>query len=205
MIPSLQTDTPGDETGYKFHVMLSYDRQQAPNTWFDLFFREELSKWLQQELNGEQPILFYNQDGIRKRWGTEMEDIVRRSPCLVSIISPSYWRSPECLAEWTSFREREKVENIKLIAGILFHGGSSFPAAWQDRWIVDFREYALTYRGYRNSEGYGDFEREVKTFAHELASFIECAPRYEPTWPVISPSHVKPVTTARIRIPQPFL
>jgi hypothetical protein len=121
------------------------------------------------------------------------------------VLTPSYWRSSECLAELESFRVREKKENVAVIYGLLFHEEGRNPDGIKLS-IDDFQEHAYVYEGFRRSTRYGSFQGQVKSFAKRLASLIRNAPECESGWPVSKPSMAaKPAGARELRIERPKL
>jgi hypothetical protein len=187
---------------YWYHVYLSYDRGGPQETWVDLFLKEELSMWLQVEL-GAEPSLFYDRNPKRELWDKDLMDAIKRSSCLVPILTPSYWRSSECLAELESFRVREKKENVAVTYGILFNKRGAVPEGTKLP-VHDFTRHTFTYQGFRKSDEYGGFQNSVKEFAGLLANLISNAPECESSWPVSVPSAVViPPAAREFRIERP--
>jgi hypothetical protein len=181
------------EEPYWFHVYLSYSRGGLEESWLDQFFIGELKSWLRLEL-AEDPEIFYDNNAKREAWDTQVAEAVRRSCCLVPILTAEYWRSSECRAELESFRARQRNENVALMLGVLFHeAGSGLPGiSGTSITSSDFKQHAYVYEGFRASRNYGDFQRDVRLFARQLAAIIRNVPDYEKTWPVVAPANAPP-------------
>jgi len=72
-------------------------------------------------------------------WPDELRHALKTSRCILAVWSPEYFRSEWCLAEWHTFREREKVANMisnsnsrGLIYPVKFADGDHFPQAAKD-------------------------------------------------------------------------
>jgi hypothetical protein len=193
-----------DTTNYWYHVYLSYDRGGIQEMWVEQFLKDELSKWLQVELAAD-AWLFSDHNPKRKVWDKDFMEAIRRSFCLVPVLTPSYWRSSECLAELESFQSRQNKENVAIIYGVLFSEEGAIPDGIRLP-FEDFTELAYVYNGFRNSERYGTFQDKVKNFAKLLASMIRNAPDCESSWPISLPSSVsKPAGVRELRIERPRL
>jgi hypothetical protein len=194
------------EEPYWFHVYLSYNRGGVEESWLDQFFIGELRSWLRLELElTEDPQIFYDHNAKRETWDMQVAEAVRHSCCLVPILSAGFWRSSECLAEFESFRARQRNENVAVVLGVLFHEtGSRFSGTSISS--SDFKQHAYVYEGFRSSKGYGDFQHDVKLFARELAAIIRNVPDCEKSWPVIDPTSTIPPAAARqVRVTRPQL
>jgi len=189
---------------YSFHVYLSYVRGGVQETWVEKFLLGELTSWLRLELKDEDPQIFYNHNAERSIWDDTVRDAIRRSYCLVPVLTAGYWRCPECLAELESFRARQSAENLALTRGILFHEGGKNPEDPLDAY--DFQKHAKVYEGFRGSASYGRCQVEVQKFAKQLAGLISNAPEYETSWPVVEPVKMKSRADAVfVRIARPRL
>lgn len=194
-----------DDDYYLYHVYLSYERDGLVERWLNLFLLDELTGWLQQELAGK-PEVFFDHNPMRRVWDSKVVEAIRRSCCLVAISSPTYWESPECLAELESFKERQRLEKAAVMLGIVFHGDPGvFNASGGVEW-QDFKKHAQVYEGFRESAEYGPFQRAVKDFAMDLKKLLSNVPQYEGTWPVVAPA-IAPVVPppGGLRIGKPRL
>jgi hypothetical protein len=191
-------------TNYWYHVYLSYDRDGIQEKWVDQFLKDELTNWLSLEL-GSAAYIFNDHNPKRAAWDKDLTEAIRRSYCLVPVLTPSYWRSPECLAELESFQAREKKENVANTYGVLFHEKGAVPDGIKLA-VDDFSGHTYVYDGFRTAAGYGGLQDRVKSLAKLLASLIWNAPQCEASWPVSLPSQVvKPPGARELRIERPTL
>src|SRR5207245_1999902 len=150
------------DDSYWYHVYLSYDRGGPEEGWLERFFLVELRTWLRLELElSEAPQIFSDHDANRAVWDTGVTEAIRHSCCLVPILTPSYWRSSECLAELESFRARQRNENVAVTLGVLFHDSGRAPSG-DTVSCSDFTSHAYVYEGFATSAKYGPFQDEVK-------------------------------------------
>jgi hypothetical protein len=193
---------------YSYNVYLSYHRGGILETWLERFFLDELRNWLSLELEGEVEHLkiFFNNNTQRAVWDATHKEAIRRSCCMVAVLTAGYWRSPECLAELESFKARQELENTALTFGVLFHESGLNPTAPKLQ-IMDFQKHTYVYEGFRVSAKYGNFQDDVKIFARELAELIRNAPsECERFWPVLLPEEVMPQNMVpQVRIGRPSL
>src|SRR5262245_22805354 len=119
---------------YTYDVFISYRRSRNRSEWlidhflpiFDEYLRNEIIEQCarsprkiffdQAEIN---PALrqFEDTSGIEPgvQWRTALGVAIQQSCCMVGVWSPDYFYSKWCLAEWESFRMREKRTNLVTI------------------------------------------------------------------------------------------
>jgi hypothetical protein len=149
--------------------------------------------WLTQELAGKSAEIFCDTDSIEvgDRWPDALRSALRASRCMVSIWSPSYFRSEWCVSEWQSFLTRERMLNIGhhgLIAPVRFHDGQHFPALAQNVQWVDFEPYTSTFDSFWESSRAVEFEDRIKVLARSVAAIISRTPEFAPDWPLVDGS-----------------
>lgn len=203
-VPTLRSlnENTQNET-YWFHVYLSYMRGGVEQTWLDKFFLDELKTGLWLVL-GEEPNIFWDHESQRATWDKNFEQAIRRSCCMVPILSAGYWKSPECRAELNSFRARQKEENVSLMHGILFHQGGVDQSEPPLPPFDHFEAHNATFDGFKSSAPYGSFQEAVRRFAGKLATLIQNVPEAPDKWPVFNPLQVQlPASRARVKIGRP--
>jgi hypothetical protein len=175
---------------YEWDVFVSY-RHNPPvgpfvtNVLFDL-----LKGWLCDEIDGD-PRIFLDTsamaagDPLPKRL---MRGLVR-SRCLLAICSPSYFRSPWCLSEWESFREREALETgvDSLIVPVLFHKGGKVQDYLAGRIFADFTDYTFIDGFLFKTETGLAVQKAIKKLAADVAARVNAAPSFQLSWPVWTP------------------
>jgi len=173
---------------YKFDVFFSYKRHSLTLDWTRMV-HQRLKFWLNEEMDRE-ALLFMDEECIETgdRWPQKLRDALRASRCMVSVWSPSYFRSSWCVSEWASFREREArlgLESHALIAPLRFHDGEHFPQDARDTEWTDVTPWASTVPAFWASSRALELEDALKGFAGSVAAIVRRAPHFEADWPIV--------------------
>lgn len=180
---------------YEHDVFISYRRRDPVLTWVREHFAPLIERWLPEALPQE-PAIFRDEDSIDTgdAWPEKLRRGVLRTRLLVAVFSPGYFRSPWCLAEFESMLEREKRHGLRsaerpdgLVYAVRFSDGEHFPEAAQALQMKDLRRFNLTAPGFRLTEPYVEFEREMQIVASEIAAMMPRAPDWRSDWPVVTP------------------
>lgn len=135
--------------------------------------------------------IFFDTEEIKTgdQWKSKIEDSLKRSKCLVPILSPDYFHSSWCRSEWETFLEREKMLSMKtgrLIIPAIFHDGEHFPEEAKNIQAMDFTEYNSTMTFFWKSEdGYNFEKKKLKAFAGDIAKKLKNAPAYKKNFPIV--------------------
>jgi hypothetical protein len=180
-------------SGYEYDIFFSYKRDVQSKKWHSKV-AEKIEFWLRKELNQQKINLFIDKEDIEigERWKMKIADGLKRSKCLVALLSPDYFNSPWCVSEWKTFLAREKmleqlgIESRGLIVPAIYHDGEHFPAEAKDIQAVDFSDYNSTMDFFWHSEDGYIFERDkLKTFSKEIAKTVQRAPAYREDFPIV--------------------
>jgi len=180
--------------GYKYHVFLSYRHLSKVEDWVRDFFRDELTTWLREELDGEEPQIFWDRDGIHtgNKWEDTIGQALLTSRCLVPVWAPSYFQSNWCLAEMESFLQREQVVSAganSLVVPIKWH--KNIPPQAPKIQPMDFTRFTWTGNGFKESSVYVGFQQRVQEFASDLALVVKQSPVFDPSWPILTPDEIE--------------
>ena len=172
--------------GYRYDAFVSYSRSGVAREWVENHF------WplLEQALSLHRPTqLFVGRDPeTGQAWPEHTADALARSRCLISILSPSYFRSPWCVSELESFLERERrfmTQPGSLILPVAMSGTAHFPREMQERQAASFQQWAVPFQHFRQSSSYHDFLTAVNRFCEPLIARIESAPPWSPDFPIV--------------------
>jgi TIR domain len=147
-----------------------------------------LARWVSEELEVEDVRIFFDLEDINigSQWNAKILNGLLSSKCLVAVLSPEYFRSKYCVAEWLTFAVRSKLTNRELIAPASRQDGKLFPIKARALQIAKFNEYALTATKFWETEYAAKFEVElIKPFAHDVAELIKRAPDFADSFPVV--------------------
>jgi hypothetical protein len=170
-----------NDSGYWYHLYLSYERGGLEEEWALGHFKRELTKQLKLELRlSEPPLLYFNEDNSRDPWDRYAMERVRRSCCLVSILTDTYWEAPHCVAEFESFERRPTgPESV----GVLLKGEQLVHS--RVKTLFNFSDYRYTHEGFPKNDKYTGFVDEVGRLVKQLAFVIQGVPACpDGNWPV---------------------
>ncbi len=194
--------------GYKWDVFISYRRREPVRSWVQEHFYKRLYEWLPEKMMREPTIFIDEQIETGAPWRDELCDALQTSRFLVSIWSPSYFRSVWCTAEWHTMLAREQQLALGahstpkgLIYPIVFDSRELFPATACAIQYRDFSSWNINFRGFEATEHYGRFVQEIQQVATELGALIPQAQPWQPDWPVQmpSPEPIQPIPLPRLR------
>jgi MinD-like ATPase involved in chromosome partitioning or flagellar assembly len=176
-------DRPDAEV-YKFDLYVSYDRTAPVDAWLRTFL-ESLKEYVEVFLGRD--ISFFQQYReleLGVDWQTETSRALASSALLLAILTPRYFRSRWCIAEWMTFEERRKrlggEEYLIFPVGIAVRDGVP---DWvlQYQW-VDMTESFLRKDDFQMHKGARDLARPVADRLRTPPPFVEA--------PVVSPDEV---------------
>lgn len=180
---------------YLWDVFVSYKHDPLMMPWFHRVV-DIISYWLRQELGGDDVRVFFAVRSIEvgTPWPDVLRHAIRSSKCLLPFLSPDYFRSEWCFAEWSSFLERQRLlaDGTSLIAPIRIHDGRWFPDDARRIQQLDACEHAHTVASYWQTVLAAELDRLLRNFATRLAEIIISAPDYRDDWPVIDPAPAPP-------------
>ncbi len=180
---------------YKYDVFISYRRREPVLSWVREHFAPLVEQWLPQALP-QDPAIFRDELSIEtgEAWPEKLRLGILHARLLVAVFSPDYFRSPWCLAEFESMRAREKRHGLRsaerpdgLVYAVRFSDGEHFPEAAQALQQKDLRRFNLSAPGFRLTQPYVDFEREMQIVVSEIAALLPRAPDWQADWPVVTP------------------
>ena len=185
---------------YEHDVFLSYTRRADAGEWVHNHFYPALKAGLENSMPRESRIFTDWQQETGTVWPDNLARALQRSTLLVPVLSPPYFRSPWCIAEWTSMSARQGLLGIGtpddpplLIHPVVFADGQHFPENAKSIQALDMRRWNYPFPAFRDTPSYLDFYRAVHTFAGTLAARIVAAPAWHNNWPVIRPDPLPPV------------
>lgn len=190
--------------GYQYDIFISYKRSDFGKEWLQGQFIPELSKRL-ESLHG--PIRFFLDDNIQEGAipRPAVLQALQHAKILMPILSPPYFQSDWCSAEWKTFEAREDA------AGLI-DGCHSLrvPIRWRDCEDYDtkmgdmapkpriFNEFRHVEAGWRKTEKFAQFEDEVDGLAELLARLLPKVHEHNPDWPLMTPQNCAPLAPCTV-------
>ncbi|MDX2041811.1 MAG: toll/interleukin-1 receptor domain-containing protein [Acidobacteriota bacterium] len=179
---------------YLYDVFISYRHKPPVLDWVRNHFYPLLDQWLPSAMPVE-PKIFIDFDEIEigAAWPAKLRQALRQSRCILSVWSPEYFRSEWCLAEWQTFRERERLLELAteqqpdgLIYPVVFSDGEHFPPEAVGTQLQDLRDWNTPHQVFRETAAYVEFDNQMQTLVKGLAKTIGRAPAWQ-DWPIITP------------------
>ncbi|MCU0755919.1 MAG: toll/interleukin-1 receptor domain-containing protein [Xanthomonadales bacterium] len=176
---------------YEYDVFISYKNQPGLVGWVQQHFQPLLQTWLDHELPYP-PTLFRDKVSIAAGddWNQAIRDALCNSRILIAILTPQYFTSPWCVAEWLSMEQREDADpgtRNQLLIPLKYSNGPHFPEFATRRQFVDCTDYLDVNSTVKpNIE---ILEGKVKQLARIIASRMQLVPVHQP-FPIIDPATV---------------
>lgn len=163
-------------TTYRHICFFSYTRGAGADLWYAKS-KEKIEHYLQNSLGAKERQVFFDRHSIEPghNWKQKLRDGLDRSPILVAIFSPAYFRSPYCRKELATFMERER--HLGLEPGSLIHTAKVYDRKLFPRWAQDIQatpldDYFLLDRSFWGSPKAHGFDEKIKAFADGAAAKI---------------------------------
>ena len=178
-------------SGYKWDLFISYARRGSVQKWLLNHFHEKLRDCLANEF---QPLRIYVDRGMPRavHWPSNLQHALLHSKIMIQLLTPPYFDSDWCLAEFRSMRAREELLGLAgagqsqgLIYPILYGDSENFPPEARERSWVDFKDVAYPDPSYQQSPEYGNLHRKVTVLAGDLGQLIPQVPEWRADFPLI--------------------
>ena len=172
---------------YEYKAFFSYKRHPLTDEWH-LRLMERIEYWLSQELGIQQVPIFFDKRSIANglAFDKAINDALKASTIVISVMSPLYFTSAHCLAEINTFIKREDhlgQNRGSLISCARFHDGASYPEPFSKLQAEDFAEFANPASAFWNSPAGVEFEFRISAFANAIAQKIKAAPDWDDSFP----------------------
>jgi hypothetical protein len=183
--------------GYEWDVFLSYSRSSESGRWVRQLFYPHLRKWLDEY--AARPLkVFYDENATSDsgNWPQSVQQGLLRSRLMISVVTPAYFGSRWCKAEWESMRARERSENVAagasgdvLIYTIAFANPNGLPLDAKRRDLADFTAWNAYEDYFKTTVAYRDFVNAVQRLVGKIVDRVENGrvPEFNGRWPVRVP------------------
>jgi hypothetical protein len=201
---------------YQYDIFLSYRRSPLRSEWLTEHFVPLFWDIVREEIaaeTGRAPAgIFFDQSDLSEEtrkfdqygiepgenWRNKLRGAIKSSRCMVALWSPLYFHSEWCLIEWKSFAERHRSsEHPDLLVPISVHDGDRFPSDAQAAQYIKFGDFVFVGPGYKKTEDYIEFQKQLRNLATRVARVVAGAPPWE-DWSLYEAVH----TPAEVVIPQ---
>jgi TIR domain len=183
---------------YEYDVFLSYTVSSSNGAWVREHFRSLLVDRLENAMPRSPRLFDFDEQETGMAWPDNLARALRGSRLLVAVLSPPYFRSAWCLAEWNSMLARERLLGLSseddpkgLIYPIVYADGIHFPDSAKRRFNKhDFSAWNYPNRHFRETEAFLDFTNAVANVAEEIAGRLDDVPPWRDDFPIVRPGHV---------------
>lgn len=183
---------------YEHDVFLSYTTASSNGAWVREHFGEMLTDRLDNAMPRRPSVFLFQDQESATAWPEHLANALRRSRVLVAVISPPYFRSPWCVAEWASMVERERLVGLGtmsdsrlLIHPVVYADGKHFPPEARRNYSRDFSQWNYPNSHFKDTKPYLDFFDAVEALAEEIARRLDDVPPWSDNFPILRP----PATT----------
>jgi hypothetical protein len=194
---------------YDYDLFLSYRRAYPVGDWVHNHFGKQLASWLGESAPFEPRIFIDDQIETGAEWPMQLRAALRRSCVLVCVWSPSYFRSPWCVAELETMRERERRLNLRteaapqgLIFPVRFHDGEHFPPNVSTIQYFDVSKVNRPEMSFRDSVEFLGLIERVQELSRDVAAAIQRVPPWSESWPVVTPEPEDPGNVLPVGLPR---
>jgi hypothetical protein len=204
--------------GYENDIFISYKRDPRTLSWMCEHFLPQFVFFLKNsmiaECNRKLTRIFFDQTGanlelikklnadeikdyicgieIGADWNDQLRIAIKRSSCMLGILTPEYFQSDWCITEWQSFNARIPSGEKPIIA-VSVHDGKSFPDLARRLQRADLKDYFVEGKGFRETALFIDFQKAIEVLADIIAKRVSAAPIFQ-DWPIVenAPTVVPP-------------
>ncbi len=175
---------------YQYDVFLSYNRKFPHGQWVDEIFYPLFIPYLEDALN-EEVSIFRDMEEIEggSAWPQRLKNALAHSKCMVSVLSPSYFRSEWCMKEFVVMHHRQRqlgyltVEKPNgLIIPLNLFDGEYFPDYANELQMLDCRNFNGVGEGMKRTQLYIDFQGVLQEWVCDVAKTVNNAPDWDAVW-----------------------
>ncbi|MGM1065382.1 toll/interleukin-1 receptor domain-containing protein [Saccharothrix sp. Mg75] len=179
-------------SGYKYDLFISYSRYGSVRKWLQNHFHQKLVECLADQVAPAPRVYVDWTMPSAVDWPSNLQKALHRSKIMIQLLTPPYFESQWCVAEWRSMQEREKMLGLAgsdltqgLVYPILYSDSENFPMEGRTRSWRDFKKLAQPDLVFQESRKFNRFHREVNELARDLVQLLQQVPEWQPDWPIV--------------------
>lgn len=187
---------------YEFDIFVSYRRTDTIGRWVKNHFVPRLQERLNEVAPKDIQIFcdYKMADGVN--FPAELKRQINASSLLLAIWSANYFRSNWCMAEWGSFRERQKqlglfsddhtqglIYPVRHSDGDFFHSEARITQNGKDFSNLNYPE-----ESFKTTAKYLEFDDLVKKVAEDLVVQLRDIPAWRADFPIAELPVLEPAT-----------
>jgi len=181
-------------SGYEFDVFISYSRHGSGAKWLMNHFYPKIQDCLADQI-APMPRVFVDKSMPRGvHWPSQLQKALRHSKIMIALLTPLYFQSRWCMAEWHNMKAREQMLGLGtldrphgLIIPILYSDSENFPEEGRHLSWWNFKDLSTPEPVFQESRDYVRFHQEVTNLAKDLVELIQQVPPWRDDWPVVEP------------------
>jgi hypothetical protein len=180
--------------GYEYDVFLSYTTSSSNGAWVREHFRDLFFDRLDNVMPRQPTMFAFDGQETATAWPEQLARALRRSRVLVAVVSPPYFRSHWCVAEWASMKAREDMLRLGtesnprlLIHPVVYADGQHFPPSARRNYSRDFSAWNYPNSSFKESPAYFAFFRAVEELALQIAGRLDDVPLWRDDFPIHLP------------------
>lgn len=202
---------------YKYDVFLSYNRKFPHGDWVNDLFYPLFKSYLDDALNKDVQIFKDSQEiQTGNDFNLKIRNALVHSKIMVSIFSPSYFRSEWCMREFSTIFHRQKslgfltLENpAGLIIPLRLFDGEHYPDYARSLQMLDCIDFNMVGPCVKQAQIYLDLQKKLQVWVYEVAKAVNSAPNFDSNWLkeewVENPYENNSIMTLPININAPYL
>lgn len=175
---------------YMYDIFISYNH--ATKDWVHEVFLPEFKKYLGEACQEPKELKVFcdeEETAVGDSWPQKLKEALAHSKCMVSIWSPSYFKSDWCKRECAVMFYREKqlgyrtpVNPSGLVLPVNIHDGQNFPDYAKDIKFLDCRKYWRSAEAFKKTERYIEFQDKLIDWTEKVALAINNSPQWNEAW-----------------------
>jgi hypothetical protein len=194
---------------WEWDVFISYPRGGEVAEWVEEFLLRRLTAKLTDAWDTGRPRIFLDRSalGPGDALNATLTAHLRAARVLVPVLTPSYLKRPYCMAELTTFLEREIAGGPSAIVPILARGDDrDARQAVGDRLYEDMTRLVYVGGAFERSPRFLELQDAAERLTHQISKALKGSPdQPDPAWPTVDMPEVPPERRVTPDIPMPRL
>jgi hypothetical protein len=180
---------------YRYDLFVSYSHRGSVLEWLRNHFHSTLLECLADVMPRDPEVFIDFQQETGVHWPFNLQQALHESRFMLAVLSPPYFRSPWCLAEWETMRKREQLTGLRsfgnprgLIHAVSYADGEHFSDDAKKTQWREMNRWAIPVPVFRESREFVLFYQEMRKLATEVAKQVDRVPDWTESWPIVTPA-----------------
>lgn len=180
------TDETLTHDSYKYDIFVSYPHEEQHIAWVEHIFIDPFEFYMTQTL-GRKPSIFWDRRNLKtgENWDEKLKVSLAYSKVMIAVCSVHYFLSKYCKKECSMMLHREKSLGYGtkdkpggLILPLKVWDGEQYPEIILKKELKEFRKYGLTGDGYKDTNDFDKFKKDLESWAPMVRDAILSAGRH---------------------------